>query len=227
MSISAASARRGTPVTVDTPARRRDAIPSRPNENNMRAATVTPPRPAPRALSTAPRSSKAARGVPTYRLAKSPSGAWEWRKANTPAAPAPNPSDWAVTQGDVEDRAECHSGHDGPRNGAGRRERLFTQGARRFKAGEREKPRGCGQCERRHADAGWQHEDRAGEVLPAGRGAGRKPPVDHAHEHEDEADGHDLEQQHRPGGRPDPADRKHPDDRPGGERGRVPVRVGG
>ena len=39
-----------TPVTGDTPARRREAIPSRPNENNMRAATVTPPRPAGRIL---------------------------------------------------------------------------------------------------------------------------------------------------------------------------------
>src|SRR5436190_74317 len=40
MSISAASARRGTPVTADTPLRRRGPSPSRPNANIMRAAAV-------------------------------------------------------------------------------------------------------------------------------------------------------------------------------------------
>ena len=98
MSISAASARRGTPVAAVTPLRRREASPSRPNANIMRAATVTPPSPAPSALSTAPRSSRAASGVPTYRRARSPRGAWEWRKPDTPAASVPNPSVWTVMQ---------------------------------------------------------------------------------------------------------------------------------
>jgi hypothetical protein len=65
MSISTASAGRGTPVTADTPLRRRPASPSRPNANIIRAATITPPSPAPSALSTAPRSRAAASGVPT------------------------------------------------------------------------------------------------------------------------------------------------------------------
>jgi hypothetical protein len=59
-----------------------------------------------------------------------------------------------------------------------------------------------------------QDENITGQSLVVRRAADRQPPVDHPHEHMDEADGHDLEPENRPHGRPDATSRKNPDEHP-------------